>query len=991
MDTFTNPSRKYRGTDLWMLNDYLETGEIDRQLREMKDKGTHCFIARTFIGLKSDYPGKDFKSKVAAIIDSCKKYDMKLFLQACYMPGGIPDLPDEYAHMAIMRGGDSCSEQSVQTLQNHNGIDYWLVRHPCFLDMLSADAVKYYIRTSYADMWDDIKNEYGKTVLSIWVDEPHFSGKGLPWTSALPDAFERMWGYSIIDNVYLLFEKEEGYATVRYHYWRTVLKLLQNAYFMEVSSWCRENNLLFSGHLMYEDNLFTQIAYTCDCMPMYKYFDIPGIDFLTSDLGDIGYRFVNTPLQCSSAAHQAGRDTILCEMFGVSTENLTFAEQKYLFDHFAALGVNHKMIHGIFYSLRGRRKRAYPPHIGYQQPYWEDYGLVNDYFVRVSWFISRGCPVNDALVIHPVESAFAEFEPELASNSRERDGRFNELLQKLLGMQASFELGDEETIQDTGSVSADGRLNVGQMSYRTVILADLLVIRQSTLSLLEAFARKGGRIILMGSLPSLLDGRPDKTVGARLSGMKNVSRIRSIAELKPLICTKGIRHYVYGCAGDPSQVIINCRNEGSTWYYFIFNGDHERTKASWLAMDGTYTVERWMGEDGSVSQADTKDIDGQTRTAFKLEAGGSIMLVFSERKDAGTSAVKPERASLVCQVRGGWSICRQNPNSLLLEYASYRKQEGGFSPLYPILAIQHILDDEMYTGPVTLRFPFTVDTIPNRLMLAVENPGAQSITVNGVPVSGAPDGFYVDKAFETLSVPPCLHTGENAVEIRRDFSPLSKPQLNYTSLFQDLGGVELEPICLVGDFGVVSLIEPSYKNCIRLNRNFSIVAEPDVCDDELTTIGYPFYVGTIGLSRTISIDPPLSGRTILRLNSFRGCVAEIRVNGRVAGKVTWAPYEVEITGMLQTGANILTIFITNTLRNLLGPFHRPAGDLKDTWGDYSSPDDPWMGAYENMSNDMNKCWYDSREPDTDVWTEGYMQAPFGLGGVTIEQQQGGPS
>ena len=85
-ESFVNPDKIYHGTDFWMLNDKLEANEIVRQLNEMKRQGVYSFIARTYIGLKSDYPGKDFKSKLKLIVKTAKELDMKVFLQAGYMP-----------------------------------------------------------------------------------------------------------------------------------------------------------------------------------------------------------------------------------------------------------------------------------------------------------------------------------------------------------------------------------------------------------------------------------------------------------------------------------------------------------------------------------------------------------------------------------------------------------------------------------------------------------------------------------------------------------------------------------------------------------------------------------------------------------------------------------------------------------------------------------------------------------------------------------------
>ena len=112
---FMNVDMKYRGTDLWMLNDKLEEKELERQIEEMSKKGCGSFITRTFRGLKSDYPGEEFMGKMRVIINKAKETGMKIFLQAGYMPGGIPDLPEEYTH-TVIKVAEANAEGSQPTI-----------------------------------------------------------------------------------------------------------------------------------------------------------------------------------------------------------------------------------------------------------------------------------------------------------------------------------------------------------------------------------------------------------------------------------------------------------------------------------------------------------------------------------------------------------------------------------------------------------------------------------------------------------------------------------------------------------------------------------------------------------------------------------------------------------------------------------------------------------------------------------------------------------
>jgi hypothetical protein len=990
---FERPDLIHRGTELWMLNDRLEEDELRRQIAEMKKQGFYSFIARTYIGLASDYPGQDFMGKMRAIVDEAKKQNMKVFIQAGYMPGGVLGLPDKYTHTTL-RKVTSGEITGGEVLFKGDDAAYILMRKQFFLDMLNVDAVKYYMKASYEAIWKDFKDDFGKTIISVWVDEPHFSPPELPWTDRLPEVFQKTWGYSIKEKVRLLFEDAEDYKRVRYHYWRTVLRLLKEAYFTEVSEWCRRNGLLFSGHLMGEDTLDAQIAYTASTMPLYRYFDIPGIDHLTADLNwkhgqkrgikEHNYRFFNTPLQCSSAAHQSGKQEVLCEMYGVSSQNLTFKDQKYIFDHFASLGINHKCVHGIFYSLRGRRKRTYVPHISYHQPYWENYRAFTDYQARVSWFVSQGKPAADILCIHPIEAAFMEYNP--GSNGfGDMDKEFNFMLRKLVGIQANFELGDEDTIEDCGSVDEYGNFVIGLMRYRVVIIPNLPVLRQRTVDLLEEFCRKGGKLVIMGTPPVMIDGKQDGGIAAKLLDLEGVVHVRDPEELSKLLIDDKGRKYGY-CGEGSSSVQVICRGDGSDKYIFIFNSDRQNTRSGKLTLKGKYGAYILNALDGTYRKVPAEQVNDESIVDVYLEAGGSI-LVYMKAGEEAYVAEKFAQPALkqIIELGGGWEVSAKNPNVLLLEYCLYKTQTGEFSKPLTILGLQHLLTDKHYQGELVMRFPFRVDVPPKGVKLALEGPKQQKIKLNGISVdTSSAEGYYMDKSFEMVSLPDAFVKGENIIEVTRYFEPLGKPTSYLTALFEKLKGVELEAMYLLGDFGVYGSQEPTDTNCLRYSKEFVIGRRPGFVESELTCSGFPFFAGTVTLKKDIVLqDIPQGKRAYLALERLDACVASVRVNGRMAGSVYWNPLQLEISDMLRVGTNSIEIELTNTLRNLLGPYHRPIGEVGYCWSGYDSPDHPWMGEYSDETGQRFPDWYFKRHPDTSAWTDSYLQVPFGIKGAKI--------
>ncbi len=996
--TFSNPPNEFRGTDFWMLNDALNDAEIAFQIAEMKKQGVASFIARTYIGLKSDYPGPQFKQHMHSIVRSAREHGLKVFIQAGYMPEAVLDLPPEMAlrNLTPMPKAEAAGKGEI--LAEDGDLCFVAVNTNTFVDMLNHDAITFYLKQSYEDMWKDFRDEFGKTILSVWVDEPSYSAAALPWSCAIAPAFRQRWGYDIQPKIPLLYCDRDDFATVRYHYWLVVQDLLKTAYFIQVRDWCRRNNLLFSGHLMAEDTLASQLLRAGATMPYYKYFDIPGIDYLTAEMNwrhaplrarseASGFRqgMYTTPLQCCSAAHQAGQTQILAEMYGVSSENLTLRDQKNMFDHFASFGINHKSVHGIFYSLRGRGKRAYPPHVHYYQPYWQDYKALTDYCARASLFISQGQPVKDLLVIHPLSSAACEYRGPKAPDGQSpdigrRDTAFRVLERQLVGCQCDFHLGDEDTIAMWGKVARDGqraRFQINCMSYQAVVLPDLKAIATSTLELLERFAAAGGAVFVLGETPSLLDGWPHDGIGQRLA------KARFVADNAELIdALAGMpKSYTLRSDIDPTAIHVNHRADERYDYFFIFNADCGEPRQLQLTVPVNAAASLLDPYGAAHQPADTAvDAAGSTY-AFSVPEGGSVMLLVDRQTPAvpRASQVLPR---VVLPLPGPWRVTRRHANALVLEFAQFRKGDTGeFSRTYPILAIQQILSDENYIGPLALRFSFRSAITVSGARLACESPEQQQITLNGQSVA-APQGFFWAKEFQTSKLPDII-AGDNVLEIHRDFQPLSKARSSITSLFENLPGVELEMMAITGDFAVCSHVVPTRSSCVQLHHRFVLQHETGLVDAELTSAGYPFYTGTIALEKEVDIPAGWAGKDAsIELSGGKYCVARVVVNDQDQGLICWEPSVLAIKG-LRPGKNRIRLELTNTLKNLLGPFHRPKGEYGECWAGYGMPSLPWLGAVDENTRQPIANWHDHREPDTSAWTENYMLVPFGLSAARL--------
>ncbi|MBI5725586.1 MAG: hypothetical protein HZA50_16630 [Planctomycetes bacterium] len=973
---FANPGGEYRGVTLWMLNDRLEKAEIARQLQGFRRAGWGAVITRTFAGLLTKYLSDEWMEILGEIVRVARREGIKVWFQAGYMPSGVPDLRPEMAHKVIVCKPAREAGEGKKLHADPN-YAYYAETRPNVVDFLSRDAVREYLKIAYDEPWvRRFGKEFGRTVEAIWVDEPHFNPPLLPWNDALPGRFGRRWGYPLLPKLNALFSATGDFMKIRHHYWRTVLEMLLEGYFAGVRDWCDRHGVRFAGHLMCEDTIQSQIGWTAAVMPCYEYMHLPGIDHLTMSLTwPSGKPFIMTPKQCSSAANQLGRRDVLAEMYGVSSQGITFEDRKRLGERFAVLGINYRCYHGSFYSMRGRRKRTYVPHLSHQQPWWTDNRQISDPFARLSWSLRQGTFDADVLVIHPVESGFCLYDPAGMQRplDQEREPReiralndaIVDLSENLLTVHRGFEYGDETILARHGKVKGN-RLVVGKMSYRAVVLPSLITLRGSTVDLLLRFAAVGGAILSAGRLPDRIDGVPDGRLKKLIRAVHSVPN--STAAIRDALDERipAEMDILPGGQGDPANVWVHCRRLDGGRAYFCVNTSRDAAVAARVWIRGTGRMEIWDLRTGRIKALPQhREKDGIVGRLF-FAPSESRLLVFHDGAAASDVPESPRRILRSFALPDGWQLRRSSPNALTLDWCRFRRGSEEWSEFLPVICVNEILQQEQYDGPVSLEFRFRAEDKPKQLRLAAEDAAEWEIRVNGnqVQYDGLP--YYLDSAFGQVEITRQAIKGENIIVMSRRFQHLQQPRFGLSSLFDCLPGTELESVYLVGDFAVRGYPSDNEQRprCVRYCPGFSLKKEPQWTEGDLIQDGYPFFAGHISLAGTVRIEAPKKGeKAIFALPRLDAAVAHVRVNGKPAGAISWSPYELDVTKLVRQGENRVEIELVNTLRNLLGPHHRIKGETDSAWGHEFTFYPDWLA----------KPW-DRRAN----WTDDYFFLPLGL-------------
>ena len=381
---FHNPGTEYRGVPLWFFNDRLEKDDLIAQLKAMRYAGWGRVMPRRYTGGIHPAYGKIWNDAIRTVIEVCKDLDMKVYLPEIdkngwytAAPTPLPGMKDEFRNKSLIQRGKNDkpgkNEKLITQIGEYSYYQYTSFPKEgwensfCYLDILDPDVVNSYSEVFFGFFNKEFGSEFGKTVEGIWIAEPHImmgqptSADCLPWTTKLPQVFEKDWGYPLMDKLPLLFNDEGEYQKVRYHYWRTLSNLLTLSYTKITGEWCKKYNLKLTGHLMGEDSFISQLQYSVNVMPHYEYMDIPGIDHLTMNLNwPSGDPFILTPKQASSVANQLGKKEVLSEMYGTCDGGLSFEDRKRMYQWFSIMGINYRCYHGCFHVHARSKKKSLP-------------------------------------------------------------------------------------------------------------------------------------------------------------------------------------------------------------------------------------------------------------------------------------------------------------------------------------------------------------------------------------------------------------------------------------------------------------------------------------------------------------------------------------------------------------------------------------------------------------------------------------------------------
>ena len=990
-DIFLNPPVDYRSAPFYALNDKLDTAELVRQINGFKAGGYGGSFLHSRGGLLTEYMGKEWWEAMDVAVRTSKQIGLKAWFYdedkwpSGFAGGKIPLMSEEFHARCLSRmDKNEQVKEGVQVLFEDDHFKYivhkarmgnaWF-NGTAYVDLLNPNMVKAFIDSAYAPYLDRYKEEIGKTVPGIFTDEPQVAPRvsggregSISFSPYILDKFKEMHGYDLVPEIPALFDTIRNFKKLRYDYYQTLSRCFEENFTGQIGKYCAGKNAIFTGHLNGEESFSSAMINSGNSMVNYRHMQMPGIDML-----GLHYILLNVPKSVSSVANQYGINRRLSESYGISGQNMSFEDRKWLLDWLTLNGINFIVPHLSLYSMKGERKRDYPPNFSPAQPYWEYNKLFEDYSARMCYVNTIGKYAADLLLIHPLESEYFG----IKNNCYQK---YDQCLNTLQKNHRNYDLGDEQIIAEIAKVKGQ-KFVIGQMSYKVVVLPNMLVIRRTTINLLRKFKESGGTILVYGRYPEYVNG---EKASEAIDSLKHISRFveeNDFPETLSQVLPAG-----FEVTGPNNDLIwSHYRKVANGGILQVSNTSRLKDVECELLFSSAVTNPALWNPENGQSMKLMPGNDGRIKLHFAATKSWLITFGDASKEAMLTETYQvPASKKEVLTIQGEWQGKRLDPNALTLDFARYSTDNGKtFSSPEPVIGIHQRLTKNRYTGKLVLKFELEVTDVPAKCSLVVEQPQLYKFSINGKEINFDGSEYYRDHAFRVQDISGTLKQGANVILLMLDYVAPEQSSLNAIKRY----GTEIESIYLIGDFGVAAtpsaqaLMESlKYRDKMLVEKlvysmsRFTITKENMSFGNDLVLQGYPFYAGSFALTTTFKLENIAKGKKyFISFPSFEAIVVKVKVNEKDFAPLVYSPWETEISEAIQEGENRIEITLINSLRNLLGPHHHTGGELNAV-GPSSFTGNP---NWPNVGGEND--WYELRiKGKPTLWRDDYSLIPFGL-------------
>ena len=819
-NNFHSPSKEFAPQAFWFWDTTLDRDHIVRQVNAMSAQGMSPGYLQDR-GTKR-YLSDEWFSTVRSAVDAAKENDMPIgFCDEVGAPCGVVDyrLPGERPYLTAkslkwdkidvpansivsvpecffcvaarrdaqsgLLSSDDLSLASG-TEFTATGSDFTLYCFSFYTDHTHGGSTVNYLDHRLGDALEEmvyepyqkaLGDDLGEAVHCVFLDMEGDYGYKLAWSDDLAAEYEKQTGRDIRLWMPLLIEEDvQGlWGKARWDWYHAVSEVYCNGFIRRTTDWFEKRGALTTCHT-WEDNLYAQALLVSDFFKSSRAVSIPGIDSLV--LSTLNCRIFR---ETQSVAEMEGR-RFMCEMLAAVGWSITPAIFKQTANAAITWGVNHFVLHGVSTQTAFERI-SFPPDFYEWNPYWPHFHRYTEFVKRASYISSLGKLVPSAVIVNPMDSAWAllgdtafdEKEPfhfyVIEQHKRELvkygekvaaiDAAYTAAMQTLTRARIEYMIADGCYMQAMQQ-DENGRFTLNGSVIETLILPPMVLLPTQTMQAILSFAHAGGRVYCLGELPS---GSSEKgmndpamqEMARELGSLPNV--IWAENGLDPFIAAGEITSTAKFENGAFEMLQQHRKIDGQD-VYWLANNTGEVHECTLLFKGAKGSAEIWDCETGKIRPVYSEETDDGLLVSLTFNQYEGFWLALRKER---IEVSRPAPRRVLSTLDGIWRMSVPMDAQLT------------FDPARTLILPQEVLDNGItdtlkpwsewnitnFSGAMDYEADFTLDTVDPGLEIDLGQVNfTAGVWINGVH---AGDCFW---APHRLSIAEFCHPGVNHIRIR---------------------------------------------------------------------------------------------------------------------------------------------------------------------------------------------------------------------------------
>ncbi len=535
------------------------------------------------------------------------------------------------------------------------------------VDYLNERLPDIFMEIAYKPYLEHFGNRLGKTLIGSFRDNEGGYGYKLAWSDSLASRYKKDKGQDIRRMMPLMIDDDTAgkWAKARWDWFDTVSNIYAESYWQKNTDWLRKHGLYCTAHT-WEETLMLQASAVGDHFRFQRALSMQGVDSLQQNfLSPHDFK------EAQSVSEFENR-RFMSETMSVSGWDASPTLMKRAVNNTTAWGVS-QFVAIINLLSRNINALGWPPDGYTENPYFPYMHQWGDFSRRASYITAHGHTVPDVLLLNPMDSLWvlsgdglldAKSPQDLllinnnfGTDVLRMDNVYRDAMTELTDGRVEFLCADNYYLRKLKLKS--NRLVVGEFAFRSIVMPPMLVMPLDVASKLVAFAKAGGHVYSLGSLPSCSteNGANDPKMIKAMSTLRSMpSFVTCHAGLKPEISKPdgGLSSAVTFLSGEFPMIQQHRRIDGRDFFWLVNNSDTER-KCRMVVRGVKGAAAIWDCENGQIRAVASNDSPKGSELALTFKANEAFWLVFDPQKPVAKSAnTKPHQVTTK-PLNGPWT------------------------------------------------------------------------------------------------------------------------------------------------------------------------------------------------------------------------------------------------------------------------------------------------------------------------------------------------